>query len=314
SYQGNDTSFNNPQQIGILFPDELASLGPPAGVTVSRPLGATDVSADYYQVQLLQAQEYFFSLSNVPAHVTEQISIYDVANQVWFGPSSAPLFPTLDAGTYIIKVSGWTGGSAGYDLHIALLGAAEGPVPLTSGPAPALRIRLAEFTPPTSPTNTPQVNLSGLPAGSGFESGALASLIGSQPGTLPGSAGPLGGVTVSGSRDAVPAGDGVVVQGPLSSLAEELLQLSILTQGAGADAAPAISLTPAAPATSTTAVGDYLHSLERTWEEALDVLFTHWPKIPALPAADPEAPAPSDAPVEDLDTDAGQPILLEGTR
>jgi hypothetical protein len=68
----------------------------------------------------------------------------------------------LDPGTYVIEVGSWTpdqSGQVAYQLWSTLEGAGENPTPLTSGPAPVLRMRLADVSTPgiLPPTSIPVV-------------------------------------------------------------------------------------------------------------------------------------------------------------
>ncbi len=138
-----------PQDLGVLFPDELQ-----AGVTVIRgpepgtsPASAT--TEDDYVIQLLQSQDYSFTLERrrsagrssgdgdgMPRVRRSHCSLSS-DGQVFFAP--------LVAGTYTVAVGGWTAGqsaSVSYQLTIDLVGQQDDAPPLVDGPAPLLQIHL----------------------------------------------------------------------------------------------------------------------------------------------------------------------------
>src|SRR5262245_52252449 len=143
----NDT-FDAPQVLGPLFPLELAS-----GVTIERSLGtAGSDSADYFQFEVLQTQAYLVALTNVsglPADVLPEI-LDGPDHPVDFIPQGdGTILVTLTPGTYVLHVQGWSETDAAgvaYTATITLDGVQHPPTPLTTGPAPALRIRLNDTT------------------------------------------------------------------------------------------------------------------------------------------------------------------------
>jgi hypothetical protein len=200
NYVGSAAATVHDQSLGTLFPDELQ-----AGVNIVRqPLAgaARPAQADAYDFEVLQQQQYLFLLSgmNLPAGVS--LSLQD-ANGNPVGVSlqgGTALKADLQPGSYRVLVQGWAPGQAagaGYQLTINLLGSADTPVPLTSGPAPAIRLRLHEtITPP--PPSIPAPPTSGGSSGSttGASSGS------SQP--PPTSGGSSGSTTDSGSGPSQP--------------------------------------------------------------------------------------------------------------
>ena len=147
---------DNPQQLGTLFPVELSNT-----VTISHPssTGPTDLTdtADYYEISVLETQNYLFTLTNLtnlPEDVTPTIWA-DGVQEATIPQGSNAVFVSLNPGTYVIGVD-WSSQPAtdvGYDLQISMLGSLEPATSLTTGPAPALQLRLATNSSP--PTSTP---------------------------------------------------------------------------------------------------------------------------------------------------------------
>jgi len=136
------------QNLGVLFPDELQ-----AGVTIIRgPESgnslASSTTADEYVIQLLQSQEYSFTLSGDDLPDGVQVTVSNASGQtVPFLTSYDGLvyFAPLSAGSYTVTVGGWTAGqssSISYQLTMDLIGQQDNAPPLVDGPAPALQIYL----------------------------------------------------------------------------------------------------------------------------------------------------------------------------
>jgi hypothetical protein len=146
--------LQHPQQIGTLFPMELENT-----VTISRPVeqNTTD-SADYFEINVLQTQDYLFTLSNLanlPADTAPQIWANGVA-QATIPQGDNAILVNLKPGTYVIGLD-WSSAPAagvGYDMQISILGSLEPATSLTTGPVPALRLRLAGDVSP-APSSTP---------------------------------------------------------------------------------------------------------------------------------------------------------------
>jgi hypothetical protein len=152
-------SLTQPQNLGVLFPKELAHVtvlpdgSTQNGVTVTRdfsqnPLAAPQDTADFYQFQVLQDQTYIFTLNGS--------NLSGLQLQVW--DSSGNLLPAagqdtaiaiqrvLSPGTYIVGVSSWQATNAAgvvYNLNISIGGDSDNPPPLTNAPGPAIRLRIA---------------------------------------------------------------------------------------------------------------------------------------------------------------------------
>jgi hypothetical protein len=137
-----------PQDLGVLFPHELQ-----AGVTVARdftaaPASAPADTADYYRFAVLQGETYVFILNGTDLPDDVALSLLDASGNpvpatLSFGEA---ILAQLDPGTYEVGVSGWTADTAAtlaYQLDIGIGASGDNPPPLTIGPAPALRLRLA---------------------------------------------------------------------------------------------------------------------------------------------------------------------------
>jgi len=147
----NDT-LAQPQVIGALFPLELANTvtirraAAPEGIPVQQDV------ADYYQITVLQPQTYFFGLNNIVGLPRDAVpKIWrDGVLKATYVQGLHGVTAVLDPGTYVIEIdlSGQTVSNPSYDLTIALFDALESAPGLTTGPAPALRYRLANESPP----------------------------------------------------------------------------------------------------------------------------------------------------------------------
>jgi hypothetical protein len=145
----NDT-IDHPQDLGVLFPDELA-----AGVTLARdfsqdPATAPQDTADVYEFQVLLDRVYAFTLAgaDLPAGVT--LSLTDTSGQSLGIPPSGNLVAALAPGTYLLTVSGWDKAQAAdlsYQVDLAMVTQNDNAPPLVSGPAPAIAILLAKDAP-----------------------------------------------------------------------------------------------------------------------------------------------------------------------
>ncbi len=150
-----------PQNLGVLFPRDLNKK-----VTLTRDFATTPSTnaadgADVYRFEVIQTRGYFVTVSgtNLPpgTRLTAQLLFPD-------GRPRGAAFnrisqPTLAAGTYLLRVTGWPAGATArgqYQVKLSLGTSAEAPIPLTTSPAPAYRIRLADAPAPTpSPAPSP---------------------------------------------------------------------------------------------------------------------------------------------------------------
>ena len=137
------------QDLGVLFPLELQ-----AGVTVVRnPLTnstapTSDLSADVYNFQLMQSQEYAFVLSGVSLPSGVELILTDSSGNVislLATDDGLVNFGPLNPGSYTLTVAGWTAAqssSISYLLTIDIVGQQDNAPPLVNGPAPAIQLQL----------------------------------------------------------------------------------------------------------------------------------------------------------------------------
>jgi hypothetical protein len=312
SDQEPNDGVDSPQVLGPLFPHELSL---PPGVTVTRDFSGDPASAprdteDDYQFTLLQDnQTYAFNLvapdgSALPAGTVPEV--YDAAgNPVLLLPQggSGVVIGTLDAGTYTVRVAGWSPDEAGavrYQLRITLVGAPEAPVPLVVGPAPAFRIRLVTAAPPAGPGAPVAPPLLALPAPAApvvtpgpFRDAAAAPetpatvLLALTAGPL---GGPAGGTVTAAGNEPTPGPDRLLVSGAQLVARDRLIQVAVLTgvDGAGntdpGAAPPGLTL-----ARLETLIEDYTARAMESWHRLVDALFT-------ASQAQADLPAPQAAP------------------
>jgi hypothetical protein len=250
-----------PQVLGLLFPRELEATVMLTG-TISPAAGGGGDRADYYQFEVLQHQNYIFVLKgdDLPAGV--RLTLLDSqGNPV---PASTresgdDLRTQLDPGIYVIGIVsessdsasfslGESGGEEGareaaYQLSLALGGAGDNAPPLTSGPAPAIQLRLANAPLPETPPPVPRVVLPPQAEGAASDTVVFAAGLGTtNPGPrLAAAPGvplvsllvlgdrPLGGVGDSLSLPVSSARPVLTLQMSSPSLLANLLQLAILT-------------------------------------------------------------------------------------
>jgi hypothetical protein len=184
-----------PQNLGVLFPDELQS-----GVTIVRAANPSLAdSSDSYTFQVLQAQNYFFFLSGAAGLA---ITLRDGSGNL-ITTASQPggsQVALLEAGTYTVTVSGWTpvtATSTAYQLRVVLGGSGENPPALTTGAAPTIRSRLAQTSPatPTPPVVVLPTTPIGAPTSTG-DTGIASSPIVIAPFAVL-AATPIGGVSTA---------------------------------------------------------------------------------------------------------------------
>ncbi len=166
-----------PQDIGVLFPRELQ-----AGVTVIRSAGSTSSptpspTQDEYVIQLIQNQEYSFSLSGDDLPDGIQVTVTDALGQtvpLLCSPDGLDYFAPMSAGTYTVAVGGWTtegqSPSPSYQLTIDLLGTQDNAPPLVDGPAPLLQIHLDSAVGIVSPISSEGFSSSNNPGPGGSTS------------------------------------------------------------------------------------------------------------------------------------------------
>jgi hypothetical protein len=153
------TGDHGPQDLGVLFPHELQSPG----------FAITPDATGAYRFQVLQSQNYLFLLGGAGRPAGAQLALTDasgatVATTVQADGVSLRAF--LNPGTYGVQVSGWDPAAGAYSLRVVLGGSPENPQPLTVGPAPILRLRLAPPDTPVAapPASSPAAQGQGQPA------------------------------------------------------------------------------------------------------------------------------------------------------
>lgn len=162
--QGAELDSEALQDLGVLFPRELES-----GVTVAGTLAASATSITY-TIQLLEFQNYQFTLTSPPAFPGDPgvpldnllMTVTDTmgATIIPLSPDDPNTFFTgLLPGTCTIQIS-WatpdTSGSGSYAIQITMLNVPENPPPLSIGATPVLQIRLASNAPPAPTTGSGQ--------------------------------------------------------------------------------------------------------------------------------------------------------------
>jgi hypothetical protein len=262
-----NNTFNTAQVIGALYPNEL-SVGP-YRVHFIRPVKATATdTADYYQFQVLEDGTYSFGFSSFANGIMPTRSLTDSLGSPVTLRGARTQFAHLQAGVIYVLRLGWRSVQAskvGYDLRIAATILDETPTPLTTGPAPALRLRLGPDLPTPAGLTVPPSNgvvpalhlgrdaftLFGIPAG------LLIEL----------SAGPVGGAVASTETGVHSTGNKLVLT------PNDVARISIraVSDNASADSS--------ADPPSVTWDGlvqwieDWLHCLETRWKPSLDTLF-----------------------------------------
>ena len=153
--------LQHPQDLGVLFPNELAT-----GVTITRdfsqdPSQAPRDTADVYEFQIIEGGFYTFTLTGAALPPGLTLTLTDPSGQaIPIGAYGDMLLGQLAAGTYVLTVGGWGADQAAavsYQVSLDLTSGTDNAPPLLSGPAPAVAILLASDAPPTSPTPPPPV-------------------------------------------------------------------------------------------------------------------------------------------------------------
>jgi hypothetical protein len=295
----NDT-LETCQEMGVFFPRELE-----AGVTISREQEpASSDTADYFAFEVLQTQTYLFNLIDTALPSETNLALFDnEGNLLGAARANQALHRMLQPGVYRLGIAGWSADEApavSYQLRISMLGQFEWPPSLTTGAAPAIRIRLATELPPANspepPTggNTvspPQVVapstgstvspisprvISGDAPASSFPSVYIPPTLLSGMGS-----GPLGGVGSNGNGTmtagllAIPP-DQVVVRSPNSLLLDSLVRMTVLTPAGPYSAysgAEGVEMPGSVELESAMASPDLIQTLIDSWQNTLDALF-----------------------------------------
>jgi hypothetical protein len=164
-----NNDIQHPQDLGVLFPNELTSV---SGVTITRnssqdPGQAPQDTADVYQFQVLLDRYYTFTLLGNPPPAGVTLSLTDASGNptsVLSQLDGRLLEGVLAPGTYLLKVSGSSQAQApniAYTVSLKFITQNDNAPPLLTGPAPAVAIQLSSAAPPTSapppPVTTPPV-------------------------------------------------------------------------------------------------------------------------------------------------------------
>lgn len=159
--EGGDRTFagpssqEEPHRLGVLFPAEVEAKvavvwGPGEG-------GESEGGLDHFQFELIQEQDYLFVVtpaSGAPPVVT----LWDGEVQLaTLDAGEGAVFAHLLPGTYTLRIdrSALGASAEGYQVDLSMLGSPEPAPPLTSGPAPVLRLRLAADAPPVPASPAP---------------------------------------------------------------------------------------------------------------------------------------------------------------
>lgn len=170
------------QPLGVLFPQEVV-----AGVEIVRTAGTgsnrNNDDSDSYSFEVLKTGRYTLTLSGqgLPAGVHFQIldQLGNVVDSATSDDGSRAIV-FLKAGSYVLRVEGWPANSAraiNYRIAIKALFHADNPPALSTGPAPAVGLRLVTAMNP------------GGSGGSGSGPGGVGSGIGNSGGSNGGSSG-----------------------------------------------------------------------------------------------------------------------------
>jgi hypothetical protein len=168
SDQEPNDSLAQAQSLGVLFPHDLQT-----GVTLQRdstknPASAPADMADYYRFQILETGSYTFNFvsSSLPSGV--KATLLDITGTPWNvvgQPRSLGFSTTLQPGIYFLHLGDWQTSQAAavkYTVVIQSAGSLDNPVPLTVGPAPAIRLQPVTDTPPNPPGQGPNAPRSPL--------------------------------------------------------------------------------------------------------------------------------------------------------
>ncbi len=136
-----------PQQLGVLFAEELAT-----GVAIVRAGGSGSNqhgdTSDEYHFRSLQTRTFNFHLSGIDIPAGVALALIDQAGNAvpTFSPDGGlSLFVQLPAGEYTLRVGAWASNAArrlNYRIDLHTLGQGDDATPLWSGPAPSVGLRL----------------------------------------------------------------------------------------------------------------------------------------------------------------------------
>ena len=145
-----DPEFDSPQtvqSVGVLFRNELKS-----GVAFVRAAGSgsnrNNDQTDAYGFEILETGKFQFLLSGARLPEGVALEISDIRGNVIdaaIGAGGLVASARLAAGHYVVRIGNWPASAARsmeYRLDLTTLRLLDDPLPLFSGPAPAIGIRL----------------------------------------------------------------------------------------------------------------------------------------------------------------------------
>ncbi len=322
SNQEPNDDLDHAQDLGVLFPKELEKGVQLSADFTKEPAPVHADTADFYRFQVLQDRGYVFLLrgSGLPPGI--QLRLHDAAGNDLDLPSQGDgnaIGGFLQAGTYVLEVSGWTAGATAqvaYQVQINLASGYDNAPALTVGPAPALRIRLVynvpanpEVPPPPPPpvvqtpppvvTPQPPALTSGPPPASAATPAPLDRGSLPQEALLALATGPIGGVGSPSNSDKVVFAERVVVQLPTLGVVEGLVGLIVLTQpsGFGGETVSPVESGSGGGATAINpparAITDVLFQFMPVWQRAPQILsvIENWWESLVAPSREPQRPS-----------------------
>jgi methionine-rich copper-binding protein CopC len=160
-----NNNLGQAQNLGVLFPNDLLN-----GVTLERdfsqdPSSAPADTADYYRFQILDSGNYVFGFGTSSLPAGAKATLLDITGapvQEFPQPRGLGFSANLQPGIYFLDIGGWnTGQAAGvkYTVVITSYGFTDNPVPLTTGPAPAISLQPVSDVPPSPPPQPVVVSL-----------------------------------------------------------------------------------------------------------------------------------------------------------
>jgi hypothetical protein len=281
-----DDSLANPTELGLLYASELTN-----GVVVARDFRSANPApvdqADYYRFTVLDDASVTVSLGGTDLNVPGRPVLLDGQGNPMY-PAVDPHNPTshaetllLHPGTYVLEVSGWmprTAAQAVYTLRIVRAGFPENPTPLTTGPAPAYRLRFDSLAPPTAPiapTATPAGTLQlNLPVGP--VPTITLTVERNLQGSVPAASNPL-----AGTATGLASGPVGVVANPTTTIVSDTIRLVLPLSEPPTMSPVTIGLPDAVSSMLSGHAGMMVNALEST----LRLLFLHsfdWLRMPPL--------------------------------
>ncbi|HXG11336.1 MAG TPA: DVUA0089 family protein [Gemmataceae bacterium] len=278
----NDSPFE-PQDLGALGRRGLVVQGSLLAGSSSGGTGAD--LADFFAFELSEFNHVVFTLSPRSDGMLPEGLVF-----LLLGPGGVPVMTPisqmgnslafvarwLQAGAYVVQVGFWDEGQAAdvdYQLQVSRFTLPENPTPLTSGPVPAIGLRLTTRSqPPPVPQPTPPqvVPVGGSPTGRlspavtpGARENASSLFTTLPPGSLVFlGGGPLGARNPSAAAQALATADRVELGGVNTTLVAALIRLTILT-----------------PVNSGVVTEEPIDDLEGLVEQSIDLMQKSWEQI-----------------------------------